>query len=304
MGIPVLTFVMIPVVSILIAFMAILLYRRKIQRIMGQLSTMLDHAINGGFSENVFDESAFSAVESKMARYLSSCTVSSEKLIVERNKIKSLISDISHQTKTPLANILLYSQLLNEYNLPEDCAICTKALSTQAEKLNFLVSALVKTSRLETGIITVTPKSDQISHIIHEVCQQIIPKAAVKGISVLAEDTDISACFDMKWTTEAVFNILDNAVKYTEIGGSISIKIISCELFCRMDFIDTGIGIAEEEHSKIFTRFYRSSAVSDQEGVGIGLYLAREIISAEGGYIKVTSRLGCGSTFSVFLPMS
>ena len=189
---------------------------------------------------------------------------------------------------------------MREQSLPEDCTLCVKALSAQAEKLNFLVSALIKTSRLETGIITVMPKSHEIEALLHEVCRQLRPKADEKGISILAEDTDINASFDMKWTTEAVFNILDNAVKYTERGGSISIKTTACELFCCIDITDTGIGISEEEHSKIFTRFYRSLAVADQEGVGIGLYLAREIIAAENGYIKVTSRPGCGSTFSVF----
>jgi signal transduction histidine kinase len=134
--------------------------------------------------------------------------------------------------------------------------------------------------------------------------RQILPEADAKGISITVETTSINACFDLKWTTEAVYNILDNAVKYTESGGSVSIKATAYELFCRIDSTDTGIGIAEDEHSKIFTRFYRSAAVSNLEGVGIGLYLARQIVAAEGGYIKVSSHLACGSTFSVFLPMN
>ncbi|MEN6347940.1 MAG: HAMP domain-containing sensor histidine kinase, partial [Syntrophomonas sp.] len=213
-----------------------------------------------------------------------------------------LISDISHQTKTPIANILLYSQLLSEHELPEDCTVCVQALSAQAEKLNFLISALVKTSRLETGIITVTPKQEAVQRILNEAREQIMPKANARGISIVMEDTEIKACFDLKWTTEAIYNIIDNAVKYTESGGSITIKAIPYELFCRIDITDNGIGIREDEQSKIFTRFYRSGAVNDQEGVGIGLFLTREIVAAEGGYIKVSSVPGSGSTFSVFLP--
>jgi signal transduction histidine kinase len=264
---------------------------------------MLDKAIDGDFVEGVFDESALSAVEAKLARYLSICAVSSKNLLTEKDKIKELISDISHQTKTPIANILLYSQLLSEYSLPEDCTVCVKDLSGQAEKLNFLINALVKTSRLETGIITVSPKKDAVQKLLDEVLEQILPKADVKGISIAAENTEISAWFDLKWTTEAVYNIVDNAVKYAERGGNITIKAIPYELFCRIDITDNGIGIAEHEQSKIFTRFYRSGAVSKHEGVGIGLFLAREIVSAEGGYIKVSSELGSGSTFSVFLAM-
>ena len=96
-------------------------------------------------------------------------------------------------------------------------------------------------------------------------------------------------------------NIVDNAIKYTE-HGTITISAVSYEMFARIDISDTGSGIPETEQAKIFARFYRSKAVQEQEGVGIGLYLARQILSGEGGYIKVTSALGKGSTFSVFLP--
>lgn len=130
-----------------------------------------------------------------------------------------------------------------------------------------------------------------------------MPKADTKGISIVMENTTIHTCFDLKWTAEAVYNIMDNAVKYTETGGSITIKVIAYDLFCRIDITDSGIGIAEDELSKIFMRFSRYPTVSSQEGVGIGLFLAREIITAQGGYIKVQSRCGSGSTFSLFLPI-
>lgn len=106
----------------------------------------------------------------------------------------------------------------------------------------------------------------------------------------------------MKWTLEAVSNIVDNAIKYTPSGGSVTICSQEYEMFVCIRIADTGIGMSEEETAKIFTRFYRSSEVSDERGVGIGLYLAREIIAKEGGYIKVSSKKGEGSVFSVFLP--
>lgn len=292
----------IAIVALGAAALTVILYRQRTKKTLEKISGMLDAAIDGSFVESVFDESALSAVEAKLARYLSICAVSSKNLLAEKDKIKELISDISHQTKTPIANILLYSQLLSEHELPEDCIVCVKALSAQAEKLNFLISALVKTSRLETGIITVSPKQEAVQRLLDDAWQQIMPKAEAKDISVNLEGTELSACFDLKWTTEAVYNIIDNGVKYTERGGRITIKAIPYELFCRIDITDNGIGIAEHEQSKIFTRFYRLAAVSNQEGVGIGLFLAREILAAEGGYIKVSSVLGYGSTFSVFLP--
>ena len=114
------------------------------------------------------------------------------------------------------------------------------------------------------------------------------------------EQTDAAANFDAKWTAEALGNIVDNSVKYTDHGGiDITVKIY--EMFVRIDVTDSGIGISEAEQAQIFSRFYRSEQVREQNGVGIGLYLAREIISHEGGYIKVISEPGKGSTFSVFL---
>ena len=114
----------------------------------------------------------------------------------------------------------------------------------------------------------------------------------------------LSACFDPKWTAEALYNIMDNAIKYTPQGGKVRVTVQAYELFCRIDISDTGIGISEDEIPKIFSRFYRSSAVSQEEGVGIGLYLSREIITMQGGYIKVSSEPDKGSCFSVFLPRS
>ena len=284
------------------ATVAILLERRRMRRMMDQLYTMLDCAMDGDFSERLFDESTLSALEAKMVRFLSSSAVSSKNLTKEKNKIKSLISDISHQTKTPIANILLYSQLLSEHELPEDCAVCVKALSTQAEKLNFLIGALVKTSRLETGIISINLKKEAVQKLLDAAIAQIKPKSAAKEITVVLDSTDSTAYFDAKWTTEAVYNIIDNAVKYSPAQSTINIKATPYELFIRIDITDQGIGVAEEEQSKIFSRFYRSAAVSGQEGVGIGLFLAREIISSGGGYLKVSSKLGKGATFSIFLP--
>lgn len=294
----------IAVLSIATAFILILHNRLKTKATMDKLHSMLDAAIDGHFSESTFDESKLSALEARLSRYLCECSVSSKNLLTEKNKIKALISDISHQTKTPIANILLYAQLLAEHELPEDCQTCVKALSAQAEKLNFLIGALVKTSRLESGIISVIPRLEQVQRLLDSATEQIKSSAEAKKITLSVQDSKETAYFDLKWTSEALYNIIDNAVKYTPTGGKIEIEVTAYELFCRIDVRDNGIGISEEEHSKIFARFYRSPSVSEEEGLGIGLFLAREILSAQGGYIKVDSRPGQGSTFSLFLPRS
>ena len=113
---------------------------------------------------------------------------------------------------------------------------------------------------------------------------------------------DIILAHDRKWTSEALFNILDNAVKYTPADGDIQVSVQSWEFYVKIDITDSGKGIAESRQGMIFKRFYREKEVHDVEGIGIGLFLTREIVTLQGGYIKVTSAVGSGSTFSVFLP--
>lgn len=272
-------------------------------KVMTRLDKMLDNAIEGKPIETDFDETKMSALENKLSQYLAMNNVGKVQLAEEKAGINELISNISHQTKTPIANILLYSQLLEEANLSDKDKLCVKSLTEQAEKLNFLITSLVKSSRLETGIIAVTPKPQQVQPMLDDILSQAQTVAASKNILIKQNKTDTSAVFDLKWTAEAIYNIVDNSLKYTPIGGVVTVSVTPYQFFCRIDICDNGIGISEEETAKIFLRFYRSPTVSEIQGVGIGLHLSREIIGSEGGYIKVKSEVGKGSTFSVFLPM-
>ena len=278
--------------------------RRKSKALIKNLNSMLDSALEDTFEENRFDESLLSAVESRMNRYLTTSVVSSRNLATEKEKIKELLSDISHQTKTPIANILLYAQLLEEKALDEESAACVAALRGQTEKLSSLVASLVKLSRLEVGVFTLNPVYNGVNHMIEEAVAQFVRAADQKGIKLTVEETGAYAVFDHKWTVEALCNLLDNAIKYTRKGGHIGISVKEYDLFCRIDVADTGIGISEAEQAKVFARFYRSPSVSEEEGVGIGLYLTREILRGQGGYIKVASNLGEGAVFSMFLPLT
>ena len=139
--------------ALLAAFLLAAWERSRSQRTLRRMDRMLEEAIQGSFHEQDFDESLLSSVETKLAHYLSASAVSARNLQEEKNKIKTLIADISHQTKTPIANILLYTQLLEE----QASGPYTDALAAQARKLQSLIDALVKTSRLETGVLTLHP---------------------------------------------------------------------------------------------------------------------------------------------------
>ena len=287
--------------AVLLPAAALFLWDRwRLRRLLRRLDQMLDEAIRGDFREEAFDETLLSALETKLAHYLSASSVSAVHLREERDKIKSLIADISHQTKTPIANVLLYTQLLEE-QAPEDCRACTAALGEQAAKLQSLIEALVKTSRLEAGMLTLHPERRPLRPMLEEAVHQLAPRAAEKALELVLEPAGAEAVFDPKWTAEAVCNLIDNAVKYTP-AGRVTVSARAYELFARVDVEDTGPGIPEEELAKLFQRFYRGRAASGEEGVGVGLYLVRQIAQGQGGYVKAFSRPGKGARFSLFLP--
>lgn len=285
--------------SILLAGGVVLWYRRRTRRILHNLNRMLDIAMQGDFTEDSFDESLLSALESKLAHYLAASTVSARNVAAEKEKLKALIGDISHQTKTPIANILLYTQLLAEQPGNRDCL---DALEGQTRKLQSLIEALVKTSRLESGVIALHPVPGNLLPVLESAIAQLAPKAAAKDISIAMEALDAEAVFDPKWTEEAVYNLSDNAVKYSPPGGSVTVSTSVYPMFSAIHIRDTGPGIPEEEQSRVFQRFYRGAKHNDEEGVGIGLYLVRQIGQGQGGYVKVSSQMGEGSTFSLYLP--
>ena len=219
----------------------------------------------------------------------------------DKQQIKSLISDISHQTRTPLANMKLYLEFLQEENLSEKGREFLMRLEEQADKLDFLLQSMVKMSRLENGIIQIRKEESRLQQTLTAAVSQIVPAAAKKELHVVC-DADFRMKYDRKWTEEAIFNVLDNAVKYTEPGGSIYVKVVSQEIFTKIGIQDTGKGILPERQAEIFTRFYREPEVHDISGVGIGLYLTRKILELQNGYIEVRSEKGKGSEFYMYLP--
>ena len=286
-------------------YIAIYLQKRE-KKLISRIQEMLDDAIAGTFREKHLDESPISAIENDMWRFLCDQEVAVKNLAKEKEQMQEQISDISHQAVIPIANIMLYSQLLAEWletqKLEEKQEIQNEiaAIREQVGTLDFLIESLVKLSRLETGIISVNIRRQPLQSVLETVKNQFQVIAAQKEIQFEVFDTDEIAAFDLKWTIEALANIVDNAMKYTPYGGKVKIYVLPYTSLVRVDITDTGTGIAEAEQASVFLRFYRSKKVSDRPGVGIGLYLAREVMKAQNGYIKLSSKEGEGSTFSMF----
>lgn len=274
---------------------------RREKRLLDRLQRMIDRAAAGELTREEISEEKRSALENSLKRYLDDSMLVNDNQQKQKEIIQGLISDISHQTLTPISNLKIYTELLGEEQKEKSEMIDT--IQEQTEKLDFLIQSLVKLSRMESGIIAVHPRNTEVSGLFEMICQEYERKSLEKQVDFWVSETNLKAKFDLKWTAEAVGNIVDNAVKYTESGGKIAISAQAYSFFVRIDIKDSGIGIEPEEIPKIFTRFYRSFSVSAKPGVGIGLYLAREIIQAQKGYVKVASKVGEGSVFSVFLPL-
>ena len=268
-----------------------------------RLDEMLTDAINGTFEESRYDESELSRLESRWKQYFTTSKMSMEQTKKERESMKMLVSDISHQTRTPLSNILLYSELLAEQAEKKEEKELAGQILMQTEKLEFLLQSLIKMSRLETDVLEVVPKVQNIAKLLDETVGEMSAKAKKKEIIVSCESAkEIEAAFDLKWTKEALGNILDNAIKYSPKHSEVQIEVREYEFYVCINVKDQGIGVCEEEKAQIFRRFYRGGRVQQEDGVGIGLYLAREIIQKEKGYIKLTSKVGKGSCFGLYLP--
>lgn len=216
------------------------------------------------------------------------------------------ITDISHQIKTPLSALKTCFSLYLEADTPAESEEFLTRCRFQLEKLETLTASLLNISRLETAMIRPKPERASLTEILVKAVNAVYDKAAAKRISIETETfPDITLLLDEKWTAEAIFNLLDNAVKYSPADSSVRIRIQKLCSFVRLEIEDQGIGIPREEYNQIFRRFYRgkSRIVRQSEGSGVGLYLARKILEDQGGTLSVKAAAVQGSIFVVQLSL-
>lgn len=212
--------------------------------------------------------------------------------------LAALVSDIAHQCKTPLTATRMYAELL-----PPSAE--SAAIAQQASKLQFLLDALVKLSRCEGGLIeeNVHPTKESVETLAAQALSAVVPEAERKSIVLSVEIPEgLTALLDMRWTAEALGALLDNSVKYAPENSKITVAAQRYEAYIRLDVLDEGPGIPEEELPEIWKRFYRGKTNRNASGVGIGLTLCRMIVQAQGGRVFCQNCEGVGCRFSIFLP--
>lgn len=221
----------------------------------------------------------------------------------EKEQVKSLVSNMSHQLKTPLATLSVYTDILSSKDLDEKKREeAAGKIKKQIDKLDWTIASLAKMVNLEQDAIVFEAGSLPVRQTMIEAIDAVYGKAEQKGISFeVMPYEDCLLYHNRKWTVEVFVNILENAVKYTEQGGIVRIQVCPYEMYTQIRFIDNGCGIHGEELTQIFKRFYRGRETGQIEGSGIGLYLSNLILEKEKGYMTVKSVYGEGSCFSVFL---
>lgn len=289
--------------TVICAGLAFHFYRQK-QKMYRSVDRMLDEIMEDKkITQSDLAEGEISALAGKLKRTQEKVQIEVGEAEKEKEQVKSLISNMSHQLKTPLANIMLYEELLQEEGVSEeDRKKFLNKMHRQSEKVSWILNSLFKMVKMEQNVIAFEAGSNLIRRTLLDAVNLVYEKAEKKQITI--ETTYFPDCclwHNPKWTTEVFANILENAVKYTSVSGKITIGMRRYEMYSEIWIQDTGIGIAKEELTEIFKRFYRSDAVENEEGSGIGLYLSKMILEKEKGYMNVTSSLGKGSCFSVFL---
>lgn len=293
-------------IMILLSVIFAFVLRWYLVRYTNNLTECLDQMIAGrreiAFAEE--QELLMGKVQVKLRQLYEILQSRTDKSIHDREVLEEIISDISHQIKLPIANIRTCQSILQNREMPvEQRREFLRSVDKQTEKLDTLMQSMIEMSQMEVGMITVEPIYQTVYPLVEQAVCQIAMKAEQKQIEIQIDcPMWIKAVYDRKWTAEALENILDNAVKYTEEHGQIGVSVSVTDFFVKVEVADNGIGIAEEEYTDIFRRFSRGKSVQQEEGVGIGLYLAKEIVRKQKGYIGVASEEGAGSSFSIYLP--
>lgn len=252
------------------------------------------------FSRN--EDTIFSKLQDKVLKLVTILQQKNEDSLQAQENMKGLISDLSHQLKTPIASLKLYTALLEEPTLTEQQQKqYTEVLRTAIDRLIFLSESMIQLSRLESGLIQLQLEEKSLNQTVLMAIKNVFAKAKQHHITLTYDsEKELSLMHDQRWTAEAIFNLLDNAVKYSPPGSTVAIRVRELGLFVAVDVTDQAEPIPEDERSRIFQRFYRGQNSKATEGIGIGLHLARKIATEQNGHLNLRCRSN-GNTFSILL---
>ena len=292
-------FFMALVLGIVLISLFVTMTRRRYDDI-AALNSYLEKVLAGSENPGILDQEEGELSILKTNIYKTTSTLYYQKELLSKDKValSNAIADISHQLKTPLTSMFIMNELLAEEENNEKRSELLQIQSKQLDRMNWLIQTLLKLSKIDAGTITMNPTKISVLDVISQVMGPFEIQMDIKNIEYNQTVPDMSIKCDKNWTIEAIQNIVKNCIEHMECGGKLSINVSDTNIYSEIAIEDTGCGIAEADLPHIFERFYKGRN-SGKDSVGIGLALAKTIITNQHGDILVESTEGVGSRFLV-----
>ncbi len=285
----------------LLTFICLWMTRRRYSDVK-ELSGYLRRIYSGDFSLDPRDnmEGELSILKNEIYKVTLILSSQADQLQAEKEQLANAISDISHQLKTPLTSMTVLADVLSNEGLePEKRREFTKTLETQLERMEWLLTSLLKLSKIDAGTVRFKKEQVAVTDLINKAMKPLLIPMELKNQQLIVEAAgEVSYIGDCNWSTEALINILKNCIEHTPEGGTIMIQAEDNPIYTGIIISDNGRGIEKEDLPYIFKRFYKGKNASD-ESVGIGLAMAKSIIDSQNGDITVTSQPSIGTRFVI-----
>ena len=286
-----------------IAIIVALIYTNKRDKSLRSINKYLDKVNNGNYELKIEDngEDEISRLRNELYKTTILLRESAENSEKEKTNLSNSLADISHQLKTPLTSIRIMLDNIEENpNMDEKTRNeFIEEISRQIDWISSLVISLLKLAKFDAGAIIMQDTQINVKKLIDNVINNLAIMIDIKNIKIEEKiDEDVILRADYNWQLEALTNIIKNCIEHSKEDSKIKIEVENNSIFVKIKITDEGEGIAKEDLSHIFERFYKSKQVSENS-IGIGLSLAKTIIEKENGYIKVDSELGKGTTFEI-----
>lgn len=271
-----------------------------------QVTLYADHVLEGNYNLQLPEtkEGDFSKLSHSMNRMRLAIQRHIQDLTNEKQFLVRLMSDISHQLKTPLASLMMYTDILTERTLTkEQQSMFLKNSAEQLERMNWLIQSLLKLAKLDVGAIQFQRTKGRLNETVQASVDLL--KGMAEHHQVHVETLVKSECImahDKEWVTEALLNLIKNAIEHTPQGGHVFVELEQSTAVYKIHIRDEGMGIERDEIPHIFERFYKGKKNNKTGSVGIGLSLSKSIVEGHQGYIQVHSVIGNGTTFTIVFP--
>lgn len=278
------------------------------ERLCEQAIGIIERFMNGDFTKHLprMEEGSLYRLFGKIDGLANALSAGNEEAVKAKNFLKDTISDISHQLKTPLSALVMYNEIIeseieSDMGNKETLLAFTEKTAAALTRIEDLIQALLKVTRLDAGAVVFEKQDWLLADVAARAVEELWVRAREEGKEILLQgaEQDLVNC-DLQWTSEAIGNLVKNALDHTDSGGKILISWERLPEMTRLSVADNGKGIGEEDLYHIFKRFYRSTkGKKNGQGVGLGLPLAKSIVEGQGGTLSVQSRVGEGTVFTM-----